>query len=224
MNRRPVWWVSGLLVSMLCARGDWLAQGVSLSGRVEVLERKGTARDLDEALVWLEGSSAGTASARRTEISTEDKTFTPRLVAIPVGSTVAFPNHDPFDHNVFSSSGPRLFDLGLYGRNETRTVTFDKPGVARLYCNVHARMSAIVLVHASPHATRADRGGRFGFDNLPPGRYTLKVWHERGGEREQSVTLPLTGELVVTLDARSYKFAQHLDKNGKSYDARGRRY
>lgn len=223
MRRRLGWWLIGGLVGLL-----WVpnvqGQGVSVAGRVEVLERKGTAKDVDEAVVWLEGAGLATTTPRRVEVSTEDKTFSPRLTLVPVGSTIAFPNHDPFDHNVFSSSGPRLFDLGLYGRNETRTVTFDKPGVARLYCNVHARMSAVVLVHATPFVARADRGGRFVLENVPPGRYTLHAWHERGGERELPLTLPSATELVVTLDARTWKFAQHLDKNGKSYDARGRRY
>lgn len=200
------------------------AQGIALTGRVELLERKGVAKDVDESVIWLEGPGLGGGTARRAEISTEDKAFSPRITVVPVGSIIALPNHDPFDHNVFSSSGPRLFDLGLYGRNETRTVTFDKPGIAKLYCNVHARMSAIVVVHATQFAARADRAGRFSIDGVPPGKYTLHVWHERGGEREQPVTVPLAAELVVSLDTRSWKFTQHLDKNGKSYDARGRRY
>lgn len=205
------------------AAPDGGAQSTSVSGRVEVLDRAGRATDVDEALVWLEGGVAA-APARRVEVLTEDKTFVPRITIVPVGSTVAFPNHDPFDHNVFSTSTPRPFDLGLYGRNQTRTVTFESPGLARIYCNVHARMSAFVLVQSTPFATRPDRGGRFAFDQVPPGRYTLRVWHERGGERAIPVSVPAAADLVVALDARRYTFVQHLDKNGKSYDARGRRY
>jgi hypothetical protein len=143
---------------------------------------------------------------------------------VSVGGTVAFPNHDPFEHNVFSTSGPKPFDLGLYGRGETRAVTFDKPGVARIYCNVHAAMAAVILVHASSFATRPDRGGRFRFDGVPAGTYTVRVWHERGGTTTMPLTVPSAAEVVVKLDARKYTFTQHLDKNGKSYDARGRRY
>lgn len=200
------------------------AQSGAISGRVEIQDKKGRAVDVDEALVWLEGAGNAGVAAKRAEVLTEDKAFVPRVTVVPVGSTVAFPNHDPFDHNVFSTSGPRVFDLGLYGRNQTRTVTFETPGLARIYCNVHARMAAFVLVQNTPYATRPDRGGRFAFDAVPPGKYTLRVWHERGGERSLPVSVPLATELVVALDARNYTFVQHLDKNGKSYDARGRRY
>lgn len=200
------------------------AQSPGVAGRVEILDRRGSATDVDEALVWLEGGSLPNATPRRAEVPTEDKSFVPRVTLVPVGSTVSFPNHDPFDHNVFSTSGPKVFDLGLYGRAETRTVTFDKPGVARIYCNVHAKMSAFVLVHSTPFATRPDRAGRFKLDGVPAGDYTLRVWHERGGERTLPLRVPLTGELFVKLDARNFTFVQHLDKNGKSYDARGRRY
>jgi plastocyanin len=206
------------------AAPDSHAQSAGISGRVEIQDKKGRAADVDEALVWLEGAGTGAAAPKRVEVLTEDKAFVPRVTIVPAGSTVAFPNHDPFDHNVFSTSGPKVFDLGLFGRNQTRTVTFESAGLARIYCNVHARMAAFVLVQNTPYATRPDRGGRFAFDAVPPGRYTLRVWHERGGERTLPVSLPGTAELVVTLDARNYSFVQHLDKNGKSYDARGRRY
>lgn len=200
------------------------AQSVAFSGRIEIQDRKGRAGDVDEALVWLEGAGAAGVAAKRVEVLTENKSFVPRITIVPVGSTVGFPNHDSFDHNVFSTSGPKVFDLGLYGRNQTRSVTFESAGLARIYCNVHARMAAFVLVQDTPHATRPDKGGRFAFDRVPPGTYTLRVWHERGGERAVPVTVPLGTELVVTLDARNYTFVQHRDKHGKSYDARGRRY
>lgn len=203
---------------------DTHAQSPAISGRVEIQDKKGRAADVDEALVWLEGAGVGTAAPRRVEVLTEDKAFVPRITIVPAGSTVAFPNHDPFDHNVFSRSGPKAFDLGLFGRNQTRSVTFESAGLSRIYCNVHARMAAFVLVQNTPYATRPDRGGRFSFEGVPPGRYTLRVWHERGGERTLPVSVPATAELVVALDARNYTFVQHLDKNGKSYDARGRRY
>jgi plastocyanin len=196
----------------------------TVKGRLEIQDKKGPASDVHESLVWLEGAALPAAQARRADIVTTNKEFAPRIMAVPVGSTVAFPNHDPFDHNVFSTSGPKTFDLGLYGRDQTRTTTFDKPGLARIYCNVHAKMAAYILVMSSSMTTRPDRGGRFQFDGLAPGSYTLRVWHERGGESAVPLTVPLAAELVVSLDARKFAFAQHLDKTGKPYDARGRRY
>ena len=84
------------------------------------------------------------------EIGTADKAFSPHVLVVPVGSTVSFPNHDPFNHNVFSLSEENPFDLGLYGRGETRSVRFTRPGIVRVYCNVHAQMSALVVVRDSP--------------------------------------------------------------------------
>jgi hypothetical protein len=100
----------------------------------------------------------------------------------------------------------------------------ERAGIVRLYCNVHAKMAAFVVATSTPYAVRADRTGRFEFPDVPPGRYTLRAWHERGGETSMELTLPATTEVVVGLDARSYRFVQHLDKKGQRYDARGRRY
>ncbi len=213
------WW----LVTCVLIPSMGTAQA-TVTGRIEIRDKKGLAGDVDATLIWLEGGSGAAGAPQRTEVKTFDKTFLPGVVLLPVGSTIAFPNQDPFDHNVFATSGPRVFDLGLYGQNQTRSVTFDKPGLARIYCNVHAKMALTVLVHPTAFATRADKGGRFQFAGVPPGTYTLRAWHERGGEKTQTVTVPAAGELVVALDATRYKFVQHLDKTGKSYDARGRRY
>jgi len=199
------------------------AQGV-VAGKVEIRDKKGLASDIDATLLWLEGSGLAAGTAQRTEVKTYNKTFLPGVVLVPVGSTITFPNQDPFDHNVFATSGPKVFDLGLYGQKETRSVTFDKPGLARIYCNVHAKMALTVLVHPTTHAVRPDKGGRFQFTGVAAGTYTLRAWHERGGEKTMSITVPSTVDLVVTMDATRFKFVQHMDKTGKSYDARGRRY
>lgn len=197
---------------------------VPMEGRVTIAEKSGSTQDLDATVLWLDGGTVASAVPRRVEIKMYDKTFTPGLVVVPIGSTVAFPNNDGFDHNVFSRSEARAFDLGLYGRNQTRSVTFDKPGLVRVYCNVHARMSLSVLVHDGVHATRADGTGRFVFPEVAPGNYTLHAWHPRGGEASMAVTWPTDSTIAVQLDARNYRFVQHLDKDGKRYDSRGRRY
>lgn len=193
-------------------------------GRVTIAERSGTARDLDATVLWLDGGGSSAPPARNIEIRMYDKTFTPDLILAPVGSTVAFPNQDSFDHNVFSRSEARTFDLGLYGHNESKSVTLDKAGVVRVYCNVHAKMFLSILAHGTQYAVRADATGRFTFPEVPPGRYVLRAWHERGGEAKLDVTLPAASEVAIALDARNYRFVQHLDKTGKRYDSRGRRY
>ncbi len=89
------------------------------------------------------------------------KAFTPHVLAVPVGSTVDFPNDDPILHNVFSVSGENRFDLQLYKRPKSGSWTFQKPGVVRVYCNIHPQMSAIVLVTDSPHVAKTAADGSF---------------------------------------------------------------
>lgn len=203
------------------------AQGVTVTGRVTIQDRDGRpGTDQAQAVVWLEGGPAAGAAPVSVEMATEGKQFVPHLVVVPPGSTVAFPNHDPFNHNVFSLAAERVFDLGLYGRGESKAVDFGAPGVIRVYCNVHAQMRGLVVVPGSGRFTQPGTDGAFRLANVPPGDYVLHVWHERTPE----VTQPLKvgagdpAPVTVALDARGYRLVQHRDKNGKSYSDRSRRY
>ncbi len=108
-----------------------------------------------------------------------NREFAPHVLAVPVGSTVTFPNFDSIFHNVFSRSDAAMFDLGLYKQGEARDVKFEKEGVVHLGCNLHANMSAYVVVVAAPHYAITDDSGHFQFKNLEPGKYTLKAWSEK---------------------------------------------
>jgi plastocyanin len=119
---------------------------------------------------------------RHATVEQRQKSFAPHLLLVPTGSTVSFPNADPVFHNVFSLSDAKRFDLGLYKNGDSRDVTFGQHGVVRLLCNLHAAMNAYVFVHDEPYATVTDRAGRFHFRDLPPGKYKLRVWHERTKE------------------------------------------
>jgi hypothetical protein len=136
-----------------------------------------------------------------------------------VGSTVNFPNLDPFNHNVFSLSEPNGFDLGLYGRGETQSKRFARPGLVRVYCNIHPRMSGFVVVRENAWFTQPGSDGRFTIPNVPPGGYTLKVWHERGPEATQEITVPAGGlaGVEIVMDASAYRWAQHRNKHGQEY-------
>ena len=121
------------------------AVGVQVSGRITILEKRNKpSPDLGAAVIYLEGTGPAPTPAA-IDITINDKVYRPRVVVIPVGSTVRFPNTDPFDHNVFSVTEPNQFDLGLYGRGEAKTHTFTRPGLVRVYCNVHPRMVAYVV-------------------------------------------------------------------------------
>jgi truncated hemoglobin YjbI len=111
-----------------------------------------------------------------------NRQFAPRLLVVPVGSTVTFPNFDTVYHNVYSRSDIKSFDLGLYKNGQAREMVFDKEGIIRLGCNLHANMSAHIAVVSAPHYTITDGQGRFNFKSLEPGRYKLRAWTERSVE------------------------------------------
>jgi hemoglobin len=133
-------------------------------------------------------------------IEQRDRQFAPHLLAVPVGSTVSFPNFDPIFHNVFSLSPVRAFDLGVYKDGETREITFDKEGFLRVACNLHANMSAYLVVVKAPHYAVTDTGGRFRFRSLAPGKDRVKAWSETSSEPLTQVVTINSGENNLTLD------------------------
>lgn len=116
---------------------------------------------------------------KRVVIEQRNREFLPHLMAISVGSTVTFPNFDTVFHNVFSTSPTGPFDLGLYKVGEAREYTFQKEGIVRLGCNLHANMSAYIAVVSAPAYVVTDDAGKFSFKRLAPGKYKLKAWSER---------------------------------------------
>ena len=147
------------------------------------------------------------------------RSFVPRVVVVPLGSTVRFPNHDPFDHNVFSVSGPDPFDLGQYGRGDAKNWTFANPGLVRVFCNIHPRMVAFVQVMAGRHFTQPAADGSFEITPVPPGTWVLHAWHERSPEVTQTVSVTTAGAsgIELALDARGFRWTPHKNKYGKDY-------
>lgn len=168
--------------------------------------------------MYVDGPKVKAPSAKVT-MTMKGKSFTPRVAVVPVGGTVEFPNEDPILHNVFSVSGENRFDLDLYKRPKSGSWTFQHPGVVRVYCNIHPQMSAVVLVRDNPWFTKAAQDGSFELSDLPPGKYLLKAWHERGGEAEKEITVTARGEATaqLALDASGYKRLPHKNKFGKDY-------
>jgi hypothetical protein len=138
---------------------------------------------------------------------------------VPVGSTVTFPNRDPFNHNVFSLSDPNGFDLGLYGRGESGDHRFRHPGLVRVYCNIHPRMSGFIVVRDNAYYAQPGADGSYAIANVAPGTYVLHVWHERASEATLEITVPLGGLTGqdVALDASGYQAAAHKNKYGQEY-------
>ncbi|HXY68281.1 MAG TPA: hypothetical protein VEH62_02455 [Gemmatimonadales bacterium] len=190
-----------------------------VSGQVTVAEAGGrSAGDVGNAVVYLEGRGPR-ATPVRVDISLDGRSFSPRVVVVPVGSVVRFPNRDPFNHNVFSLSDPNDFDLGLYGRGEAGDHRFRHAGLVRVYCNIHPQMSGFVVVVDNAYFAQPGADGSYTIPDVPPGTYRLHVWHERAPEVTREITVPqggLTGQ-DVALDASAYHPVAHLNKYGLEY-------
>lgn len=150
-------------------------------------------------VVHLEGRLAGPASrdVGPVRVSQRDTTFVPPLVVVPVGTEVAFPNEDPFFHNVFSYSRAKRFDLGRYPQGETKSVLFGAPGYVKVLCEVHQWMRAAILVVENPFHQVVDEDGRFRIDGIPEGRHTLVVSDFERGSREVDVEVTAGGTAQV---------------------------
>ena len=211
------------ITALYLAASAVLAQTVA--GRITIKEKDNKpARDLGNAVVWLEGPGPA-APADTFDILIADKIYVPRVLVVPAGSTVRFPNRDPFNHNVFFTDSAAI-DLGLYGRGQSREHVFRRGGLVRVFCNVHPRMVAYVVVAPSRNVAQAGADGGFRLEGVAPGRYRLRVWHERvAGDSARAVTVPAAGlgALQVTLDASGYRWQQHKNKTGQDYGAGGRR-
>jgi plastocyanin len=214
------------VVVTLSLLGDAVpAESGSVRGRVRLFEKGGRAADdAGDAVVWIEGPKVKPRPSTATVVM-KNKTFAPRVVVVPVGGTVDFPNQDPVFHNVFSVSGENRFDLDLYKKPKSAYKVFEHPGVVRIYCNIHPQMSAFVLVRENPFWARPGPDGRFEIPEVPPGDWVLKAWHERSGESSQGVTVPGDGvvEVALTLDASRWKRSPHKNKYGQDYKT-GDRY
>ena len=196
-----------------------------LTGRVELVSKGRTLPGrVGEAVVYYEPDRPRTPVRPRdepAEMATRDKQFRPRVLVVTTGSTVAFPNRDPILHNVFSVSDPYRFDLGLYGEGERESVPFDRPGVVRVFCNVHHGMVGYVLALETPHHTRPDEGGGFRLTGLPEGSGELTVWHEQAEPWTRRVRIP-SGPVAVRLELTKPKIPPHRNKFGRSYRRFGR--
>jgi plastocyanin len=191
----------------------------SLTGTVEAVTRPGAARG--RAIVFAEPLD-GSAPLRpaKARLEQKDKQFRPAVLAVPVGSTIEFPNLDPIFHNVFSLTPPQPFDLGLYRGGASRTRTFAQPGYYWVFCNIHPQMAAFLAVVPTPWLTLADEQGRYRLD-VPPGRYRVTAVSERGGPSQIEVVVRAGGgdAAAMRLDETRFVSLEHRNKHGQPYPA-----
>ena len=212
------------LAVIAAALSSAVIQAAPISGSVGFLTKRGQRPTMNETLVWLEPMGAKNVPRRPAEtvqIVTRNKTLIPHIIAIPVGSSVTFPNDDPISHNLFSLSSGNSFDLGLYRKGAGKSQKFDSPGVVNVYCNVHPNMSAVIHVLWTPYYGFTDANGHYAFD-VPPGRYRLVAWNEQGGSTESTIDVGAGGlpsPLTMMIDSRNFRVTQHMNKVGKPYQA-----
>lgn len=210
---------------LLLPRLDIIAQA-TVTGVVSLEERSGAERsDIRNGVVYLEPRERAfqvndVPAMRSRTIAMHGREFLPHVQIVVAGGSVAFPNEDPFSHNVFSNVDLGPFDLGLYRRGQTRSATFTRPGVYPIYCNIHSMMVSFVVAVPSPWATQPDESGHFVLRGVPPGRYVIHAWHEHGArEVTRELVVPSSGitDLPLVIDARTYVDAPHLNKFGRPY-------
>ena len=179
-------WLSRIAFSLLLAGSGACAEvrgTVRMSHSRVPAVRKGA--DYSGVVVWLEpaGSAAHpTPPAGHATMDQIGKRFIPHIMAVQLGTKVNFPNNDPIFHNAFSNFSGQVFDFGLYAPGTSREVTFTKPGVVRVFCNIHPAMSAVIVVLRYRWFAVSDQSGSFAIHDVPPGEYRLHVFHERATE------------------------------------------
>jgi plastocyanin len=175
-----------------CFAAAGRAQTVDVRAQVEIVHpgvrRTASVAAAQNVVLWLNPAGPGAAPPAITpghfRMAQKDKSFHPHLLVIPLGSTVAFPNLDPFFHNVFSQFNGKRFDLGLYEAGSTRDVHFDHEGVSYIFCNIHPEMSAVIVTLTTPWYAVVSNGGELTLRGVPAGTYELHVWAE-GADAQQ---------------------------------------
>lgn len=148
--------------------------------------------DRRTAVVYLDAAPRQAFEAipiRRARMDQRREQFSPHVLAVTAGTIVDFPNNDLLFHNVMSLAPGNAFDLGRYPKGQSRSVRFDTPGIVPVICDIHAHMSAYVLVFSHPFFSVTDRQGRYTLPNVPAGTHTVKVWSELGTAESKRVTV-----------------------------------
>jgi plastocyanin len=209
-------------------------QEIDVSLRAEVARQQGHGHSSPSSsagvVVWLtpEQNAAHLPSPARNQqytLAQKDKQFSPHLLVVPTGSSVAFPNLDPFYHNVFSLFNGKRFDLGLYEAHTQRSVLFDRDGVSYIFCNIHPEMGAVIISLSTPYYGISAPDGSLVFHSVPPGSYRLNVWAENVSadrlnalSRLVEISPKNTNLGTLSIETSGDLMNHHLNKFGESYN------
>ena len=204
------------------------ALAATVTGTLDIqrdASEKRNARSADDIIVWLEpagGVPLTRVQAAHAQMLQKNKMFRPHILPIEIGTIVDFPNADPIFHNAFSSYDGQLFDIGLYPPGSSRSVHFRRPGVVRVFCNIHPSMSAVILVLNTPYFTQAQHG-KYRLTGVPRGAYELHFFDERAtGAAADSVTVNIGEEPAIVapvlhISEAGYVQLPHKNKYGQDY-------
>ncbi len=207
---------------------SYAAHATTVTAQITVVRKRESRSKDTPTAVWLEPLKPQPYSfgppSTPARLVQKNKAFEPRLLVVRTGSTVEFPNEDPFFHNVFSLFEGKRFDLGLYEAGSTRTVRFDRPGISYIFCNIHAQMSAVVIAVDTPYYAVSTRNGSIAVPDVPPGQYIVHVWREGSSAKvlnvlRREVTISdadnSLGVLSITEDELP---VAHKNKYGRDYE------
>jgi len=218
------------VAAMTLASAHIFAQHVTLSGRVKLVsgDKQAESPQAGDVVVWLTPLDSHTPlkpfHAGPLKLVQHNKSFEPHLLVVPVGAVVEFPNRDPFFHNVFSLFEGKRFDLGLYEAGSSRYVSFDRPGVSYIFCNIHAEMSAVVIALDTPYYSISSANGEIVLPNVPVGKYAMHIWYETAlPETLKTLTRDInvteaTSSLGVLQVPATRLASSHKNKYGMDYE------
>jgi plastocyanin len=208
------------------------AENVRVQAQVHLIypdSQKATIRHSSSNVVlWLtsvssDGANSDPAVPGRFRMEQTNKSFHPHLLVVPLGSTVEFPNRDPFFHNVFSQFNGKRFDLGLYEAGSVKSVRFDHEGVSFLFCNIHPEMGAVIVTLATPYYAVSSGSGAVTLQNVPPGVYEMHLWAE-GADAKTLESLTRVVRISASQNdlgsiqiVANNSAAPHLNKFGNDY-------
>ncbi|KKB64817.1 hypothetical protein WM40_05105 [Robbsia andropogonis] len=172
---------------------------------VKVVDQSGAA--VDDAVVWAipSGDTVPPTTSGTATIDQVKRKFVPLISVVQTGTSVTFPNKDDFEHDVYSFSDAKKFDLHLYHGLHAKPVVFDKSGLVVMGCNIHDQMLAYLMVVDTPYFAKTDKTGSAQLMKLPQGAYTLTVWHYQMTDPNGRVTQPLTAGAANTTSAASMR-------------------
>jgi plastocyanin len=225
------------LIVMAMTSPGW-SQSFDVTARAEITRQQGHSHMASDSsgdvVVWLTPTQKNLASPPPRDgpeytLVQKDKKFTPHVLVVPTGSSIEFPNLDPFFHNVFSLFNGKRFDLGLYEAHSRRTVQFDREGISYIFCNIHPEMGAVVITLSTPYYGISKPDGSVVLHNVPPGSYRLNVWAENVANDSLS-TLSRVIEIsaqniqlgTIHLKTTDDVMRQHKNKFGQDYPPTGK--